>query len=139
MSKSEYKNEALRWFATSQDDAQAAEVLSKARMYAHACFQCQQAAEKSVKAVWFHLGLDPWGHSVQKLLAELPDGTSRLITDQLVQSAATLDRFYIPTRYPNGLPDLIPSSSYFQSDADTALFAASEIISVCRTILSENR
>jgi HEPN domain-containing protein len=135
MSKSEYRNEGRRWFSTAENDARAANVLMEAQMYAHACFQSQQAAEKAMKAVWFHLGLDPWGHSAQKLLMELPAGTVPGITDELKQKAAALDRFYIPTRYPNGLPDLIPSESYFRADAETAVSAAAEIIEVCRRIL----
>jgi HEPN domain-containing protein len=135
MSKSEYMNEARRWFATAEKDALAAGVLMKANLYAHACFQCQQAAEKAVKAVWYHYGLDPWGHSVQKLLSELPVEKAAIIPQQLQQKAAALDRFYIPTRYPNGLPDLIPSDSYFRADAELAVSEAAEIITNCRRIL----
>ena len=36
----------------------------------------------------------------------------------------------IPTRYPNGLPDLTPGQSYQESDVEIALSAAEKIIRV---------
>ena len=33
-------------------------------------------------------------------------------------------KYYIPTRYPNGLPDLTPGESYFKNDADQAIETA---------------
>ena len=39
----------------------------------------------------------------------------------LVQDGALLDRYYIPTRYPNGLPDLTPGQVYFRRDAEVCL------------------
>jgi HEPN domain-containing protein len=39
------------------------------------------------------------------------------VDKQADNDAAALDRFYIPTRYPNGLPDLTPGKYYFQKDA----------------------
>jgi HEPN domain-containing protein len=53
-----------------------------------------------------------------------------------VESAADLDRFYIPTRYPDGLPGLTPDEAYFRKDADVALQAATEIVTVCEELLS---
>ncbi len=134
MSKSEYRDEARRWLTTAENDLKASHVLFKAGMYAHTCFQCQQAAEKAAKSVWYHHGLDPWGHSVQKLLSGIK---SLSIPKPLQQKAAALDRFYIPTRYPNGLPDLTPSDNYFRSDAEMAVSCASEIIAACRRLLKK--
>lgn len=42
--------------------------------------------------------------------------------------AATLDIYYIPTRYPNGLPGGIPSEAYQKEDADRALSICNEVI-----------
>jgi HEPN domain-containing protein len=42
--------------------------------------------------------------------------------------AAALDRFYIPTRYPNGLPDLTPGKYYFQKDAEFCIRVAEAIL-----------
>ncbi|MFH1200652.1 MAG: HEPN domain-containing protein [Candidatus Micrarchaeota archaeon] len=42
---------AGEWLDEAQDDLKAAENLGKARLYAAACFHCQQAAEKALKAL----------------------------------------------------------------------------------------
>lgn len=43
--------------------------------------------------------------------------------------AVLLDRYYIPTRYPSGLPDLTPGQVYFMQDAEAALAAAARLLS----------
>jgi HEPN domain-containing protein len=49
---------------------------------------------------------------------KLPD------VDGLAEEAALLDSFYIPTRYPNGLPDLTPGQIYGKEDAQQGIEAA---------------
>ena len=46
----------------------------------------------------------------------------------IVPMAAELDRLYIPTRYPNGLPDILPDQAYFERDAERALELAERLI-----------
>lgn len=45
-----------------------------------------------------------------------------------LETASILDKFYIPTRYPDGLPDLTPGKSYRKSEAITGLTAAKMIL-----------
>jgi len=52
--------------------------------------------------------------------------------------AAALDKFYIPTRYPNGLPDLTPGQSYFLSDAEEAISQATFFLNASCRLLEEN-
>ena len=52
-------------------------------------------------------------------------------------TGAKLDRFYIPTRYPNGLPDLTPEQSFFRHDAEEALEGATWMLQNCRRLLAE--
>jgi HEPN domain-containing protein len=50
--------------------------------------------------------------------------------------AALLDQFYIPTRYPNGLPfPAIPSETYTASQAEAALRSAEQVIGTVETFL----
>ena len=49
-----------------------------------------------------------------------------------MRKAAILDRFYIPTRYPNGLPDLIPEKSFFRQDAEQGITLALYFLEACR-------
>jgi HEPN domain-containing protein len=128
MSSEKDRHEAERWRQTAQEDLDAARALIGTGHFSHACFHAQQAAEKAVKAIWYGLGEDPWGHSVQKLAAEIQDQTVRECMAGVSETGAFLDRFYIPTRYPNGLPDLTPGKVYFRKDAEQAVEAAKIVL-----------
>lgn len=127
--------EAWRWWETARDDLQAAKTLEKSEMYAHACFNCQQSGEKALKALWFSIDEDPWGHSIQKLVAEFSRQEWLKPINQWQLYAAFLDKFYIPTRYPNGLPDLTPAQSYTAEDAHIALERAIFLLEQVRQLL----
>jgi len=55
-----------------------------------------------------------------------------------IEQAALLDKFYIPTRYPNGLPDLTPGQVYTRQDAQQGLETARAIVAACREWLEQN-
>ena len=57
----------------------------------------------------------------------------------LTEKAALLDKFYIPTRYPNGLPDLTPGQIYIREDADQGIEAARMFVALAENWLRENR
>ncbi len=104
MSRTKNRSEAERWLLTAEEDLTAAEVLFRGAMYAQACFYSQQAGEKAVKALWYMLDADPWGHSVQRLILDFPHRSDISDADAWIEWGAALDKFYIPTRYPNSLP-----------------------------------
>jgi HEPN domain-containing protein len=88
--------------------------------YHLACFLSQQVAEKALKAYLYAQGEDPvTGHSVRRLGQRCGEYDASL--GAAAAQWSILDSFYIPTRYPNGLPDDIPANVY---DADTASRAA---------------
>jgi HEPN domain-containing protein len=127
MSQSSDRHQAQRWLDTAAEDLRASRTLAEAGFYAHACFSAQQCAEKTAKAMWYLIGADSWGHSVQALIEEFPLKEHLDDADALIEKAAALDRFYIPTRYPNGLPDLTPGKTYFAADAQQAIRGASDL------------
>jgi HEPN domain-containing protein len=135
MSLEKDKYEAMRWLGTAKEDLDASRALLEKQKYSHACFFAQQCGEKAVKALWLGLGEDPWGHSIQKLISEIPDNRIRSRMEKLLEEGSTLDRYYIPTRYPNGLPDLTPGKVYFQKDADICLNTAHRILEEAEIIL----
>lgn len=124
MSVIKNRHEAGRWIESAAEDIAAAKLMSANKMYSHACFLAQQCGEKAVKALWLMIGADPWGHSIQKLVADFPRRKTIPDIRQWAEKGALLDRYYIPTRYPNGLPDLTPGVSYFQQDATVAIQTA---------------
>ncbi|MFA6222196.1 MAG: HEPN domain-containing protein [Desulfomonilaceae bacterium] len=129
---------AKRWLQTAAEDLAAARTLYDHEMYAASCFHSQQAGEKSIKAIWFFEDEDPWGHSVKKLVDEFPKKDDFPDLAEVNNFAALLDKYYIPTRYPNGLPDLTPGQVYIQSDAAVGLVAASGFIELCKTWIESN-
>ncbi len=136
MSQSKDHYEAARWLSTAQDDLRAARTLRDNAMHAHACFNAQQSAEKAIKAIWKVYGLDGWGHSIQRLIMEFPHANLFQDRTEWLQRAAILDRFDIPTRYPNGLPDLTPGENYFLADAEAAIQHAEFFLQAAQEILS---
>ena len=122
------------WLQQAERDLEAAKWSLKGKFYEWACFSCQQATEKALKALYQHLNLDAWGHSVSKLMADLPKKARP--PKSLIEKAIYLDRFYIPTRYPNDLPSGAPMSYFTERDAKEAIKYGGEIIRYCKDKIS---
>jgi len=129
MSEEKLWNNARRWYRQAENDVDAADVLLSAEKYAQASFLAQQAAEKAMKAVWIAQDRDPWGHSIARLIQELPERDHSAF-DGLRDAALYLDKLYIPTRYPDALADLIPSEAYTEGEAEQACRHAHELVSL---------
>ena len=99
-----------------------------------ACFSAQQAAEKALKALYQHLNADAWGHSVKHLLEGVSSEIN--ITDELIDCGRILDRFYIPTRYPNGFDYGKPADYYTNDDSRQAVGCAETILRFCQDHIS---
>ncbi|MDY6864290.1 MAG: HEPN domain-containing protein [Thermodesulfobacteriota bacterium] len=138
MSLDKEQYEATRWIDTAIEDLEASRALLEKKKFSHACFFAQQCGEKALKALWFNLGHDPWGHSIQKLIAELPDPAVLNQMENLLEEAAVLDRYYIPTRYPNGLPDLTPGKYYFEKDATLCITSAQNLVEQVKRCMGQN-
>lgn len=127
--KRPYKEEALRWLTQAQDEfADAEELRIRGRFYL-ALFHFQQAAEKALKAyLYLHVKSVEvfYTHSVDDLLRMTKEIDGEFET---VAAAKKLDKYYIPTRYPNGLPGGVPSR-YFDDpkEAEEAMKSAKETI-----------
>ena len=129
--KNQARSEADRWFQEAQYDLETARYLAEGRRFNTACFVAQQAAEKAVKAFLYAQGVEePWGHSVATLLGEAATFDQSL--GSIAELGAVLDKFYIPTRYPNSLPGSIPSRAYVAADADQAIGAAEQVLAAVR-------
>ena len=127
MSEEKHRFEAQRWLDQAHEDLQAAQVLKNGERFAQACFYCQQAGEKALKSLGWLRGLDLWGHSLLQLRDRLsPHGFDVDLLDEA--DLAALDRFYISTRYPNSVPDIIPQRAFVAADATTGLAATERIL-----------
>jgi len=124
--------DALRWVIQSEKDLEAARYNFSGGLYNVACFLAQQSAEKILKAFLIKNGDNTiWGHSV----ADLVDDCSHIDEsfEELFRIAGPLDKYYIPTRDPDGLPGCIPSNAYIEDDAKMAIKMAEEIISFVKS------
>ncbi len=136
MSDEKRAAEAARWLAQSAADLKAARRSRDSGSHEWSCFQCQQAGEKALKAVWLRGGHDPWGHSLLRLVQEYPEPGRAAELRALADAARLLDKLYIPTRYPNGLPDLTPSEVYGADDSGAAIAAAQRFVDYASRVLS---
>lgn len=116
------------WFRQTEADLRLARLARDGGAHDWACFAAQQAAEKALKAVLMDRGADAWGHTVTALLGLVaPDGD-----EELVVCAKTLDKHYIPTRYPNGFDAGAPTDFYVRKDSDDAISCAERIVALAR-------
>lgn len=125
------KEEGLRWLEQSQADLHGAKVLFENNIYHLVCFIAQQTAEKAIKAFLYAQGEKiVTGHSVTSLTtwAEQFDMGFSALRDEI----AILDGYYIPARYPNGIPDSIPAKVYTKKPAEEALRLAGKAIEFVR-------
>ncbi len=83
--------------------------------------------KKALKALCMHKGFEPWGHSLLALLQSLKQAGLD-IPREVERCAKSLDLYYIPTRYPNGLPAGKPSDYYTEEEAREAIDACNNIL-----------
>lgn len=110
--KREFKEEAKRWFIQAEDEFTDAEELRLRKRFYLALFHFQQATEKALKAFLYTVTSSEevfFTHSIYEL-SEMASEADKDFKD--VAEASKLDEYYIPTRYPNGLPGGVPSRFY---------------------------
>jgi HEPN domain-containing protein len=122
------EREARRWWRQARRDLESAQINSRHQRHEVACFLCQQAAEKALKALLYGQGESPvLGHSLLALTQRAATYAAPL--GQLRESAKVLDAYYVSARYPNGLTDDVAPVDFFdESDSQRALAAAHTIL-----------
>lgn len=126
--------EAERWWLQADNDLGFARIALREAYYHQACFIAQQAAEKSVKAVGYHLGdRTVLGHSVMELVDRYKDRVPALV--ELRPASGVLDLYYVPSRYPNGLPGGVPFKVFTEGQARDAIEAAEAFVRLAADLL----
>ena len=119
--------EGARWLRQAEQDLLDAQYNREGDRYNLACFLCQQAAEKAVKAYLYHRGAeDVWGHSLIDLCEDAK--LFEMFFDTIKSEARQLDKYYEITRYPGFLPGGISSEAFEDVDAERALFLGSIVV-----------
>jgi len=119
---------AKKWFKQAEYDLKDAEKALSWKSFNLCCFLSQQAAEKALKAYLYFAGAEEiWGHSVGALCKEAIKFDTSF--ENIFSQAKALDKYYIPTRYPDALPEeVVPSEVYEEEDAQSALKKAKDIV-----------
>lgn len=123
-----------RWLNQAQQDLNDAKFNLSGQRYNVACFLAQQAAEKALKSYLLRKGAeDVWGHSIKELCGDAMEFDEQFT--QISKIAAALDKYYIPTRYPDALPGGIPSEAFDEDDAHRAISLAQKIIDFIKPLV----
>ena len=127
--------EGQRWLRQAQEDLRWSRHLAGQGAYHLACFLSQQVAEKALKAFLYGQGEEiVLGHSVERLCAAAAAYEPEFETR--ARSWSILDGYYIPTRYPNALPDGIPADTYTQEAANSAVELAGEAVDLVAVLMA---
>lgn len=127
-------HEGKRWLDQATEDLRWADHLAVAGGYHLACFLAQQVAEKAIKAFLYAEGEEiVLGHSVERLCAAASAKNPGFAVK--VKTWSLLDGYYVPTRYPNGLPEGIPANVFTRDAAVGAVAMAREAVDWVRELL----
>lgn len=122
-------NRSKDWFEQAKADLKHAKNSLEDGDYAWACFAAQQSAEKAIKALYMKKNAIAWGHSVYELLESLPEDAKP--NKSLIEKAKKLDKYYIPTRYPNAHPSGPAFKYYTREEAEEAIRICEEVMGFC--------
>ena len=128
------RTEAKHWYSQARFDLEAARGSAAAGHWEWACFQAQQAAEKGSTALLLRQGKRQFlSHSIHDLLDEIQKFAPEF---ESVSEARRLNEYYIPTRYPNGLPGtVVPHDFYDEKEARECVDLAESVLElISRTI-----
>ena len=124
---------SIDWLKQSEAEFKAATDLLNTNNFAWCCFTAQQSAEKSIKAILNHLQSDALGHNLNTLIQEVEQHLQ--VNQAVINACIRLNRFYIPTRYPDAFASGVPAEQYFDQDANQAVQDADEVLRFARTII----
>jgi HEPN domain-containing protein len=126
---------ARAWLTNAQSDMLAA-VRLKDDVAHLACFHSQQAAEKALKAVLtLHEGDVPLTHVLRELIAACREAEVEL-EPTISARALSLEKYYIPTRYPDALGWADAASAYNTRDAEQAIGEAQAVVDWATRLLA---
>ena len=124
-------NRSRDWLRQAERDLEHACEAQASGRHEWACFAAHQAAEKAIKALHLSLGKEAWGHTVARLLADLPPHPP--VPLEMIDKGRVLDAYYVPTCHPNGHPEGAPFEHYGPLQSEQAIAYAGEILTFVRT------
>lgn len=115
------------WLFMASLDLKSARASLKDKIYSSVCFHAQQATEKSLKALLLHFEKEVIKtHDLLLLLTKANKYEKEL--KKFKKPVAFLNKFYIPTRYPDAFPGSLPEGLPKKEEALKSLKNAKEIL-----------
>lgn len=115
-----------KWVSFAENDYFSAEVLLREGVWNQVCFHSQQCVEKLLKG-----SLPPESRPRTHKIADLIRLTDLLALDESLKAELRLlDRFYIPSRYPDALPGTLEDGMPSEKDALDSIQTAKWLLSV---------
>ena len=112
------------WFEFAERDLDSCRKLLEGKLCANACFHAQQAVEKALKGLLLYRGKSiPKIHNLPELFVLLEEAALASYRDAI----DVLNKYYIPTRYPDLIGGDEPSWFSDENEARNALARAQEI------------
>lgn len=114
------------WLNFAREDLKAAMISLDANLPNIVCFHSQQAVEKTLKAFYlFYFDSVPKTHDLEAIANKLKKKEQEVL--QFEEKIRYLNKFYVPTRYPDALPGSLPEGLPDRDDARQSLDFAKEI------------
>lgn len=118
------RGEVENWYKQAKIDLDAAKKILNIEQYYVSCFLSQQAAEKSLKALYIHITkeLPPHTHNLIEI------GTSLKCPSEIMVCLRELNPAYTVSRYPNAANG-IPAEQYDKEIAQRHIKCAEKVVS----------
>lgn len=127
---------AERWLQMATDDLAFAKLGLQHGYFANVCFLSQQAAEKALKGLLVqHTGTHPRVHNLVELINRCEPFAPRLVAFQ--DDARILDQYYLPSRYPDGVPGGANPGWPTHAHATEALTIAESVLNHSQSLLQK--
>jgi HEPN domain-containing protein len=121
------------WLGEAEAELRVARDLLRGKHWSWCCFTSQQAAEKALKALCEHFRNPQFGHNLNLLRQAVE--VHMAVSGSVQMACARLNRYYIPTRYPNAFDQGVPAEQFFEADARQALEDAEEVVRLAESII----
>ncbi len=124
------------WLAFAEDDLRAAHACLRDGVSNQACFHAQQVVEKALKAVIAEKGdIPPKTHGLRDLLTICLRHSADFAVFK--EECSLLNRFYLPTRYPDAILGSLAKGLPSREDADEAIQMAEKMLAFVKDVLGE--
>jgi len=120
------------WFVFAEEDIKMAELAFKEKIYNQVCFHSQQGVEKILKGYLESKNkLSPKTHKLTDIASLIKNTELKNLKNEII----LLDRFYIPTRYPDAIPGSLPEGLPTEKDAIEALRIAKKVMKLIKNLV----